>query len=106
MYKKVNTFKINFILGITVVIFSFITIYWHEQMRVLFKLEEKVNEEGEGIIALNKQLLVDLSEAKSGISIKNKAIEELNMHAPVDNFDNEYLGETRSIALPHHRTRY
>ena len=96
---KITKLKINLILAFVVLILSFLTIHWHHQMYLSFKEHQRLDKEHQRLLSLNKQLQVDLSEAKSGLLVKQKAVDELNMRAPVHNLENEYLGDTRTITL-------
>lgn len=68
-------------------------------MYLSFKEHQRLDKEHQRLLSLNKQLQVDLSEAKSGLLVKQKAVDELNMRAPIHNLENEYLGDTRTITL-------
>ena len=96
---KLTKLRVNLILAAVIVLLSLLTIHWHHQMYLMFKESQKLEQEYQQLLALNKQLQVNLSEAKSGSLIKQKAINELNMRAPIHNDDNEYLGDTRTITL-------
>jgi len=64
------------------VILSLLTIYWHHQMFLLYEIETQVKKENQSISAINRQLLMEHSEALSGMVIVEKSQKLLLMHSP------------------------
>jgi len=64
------------------VILSLLTIYWHHQMFLLYEIETQVKKENQSMSAINRQLLMEHSEALSGIVIVEKSQKLLLMHSP------------------------
>lgn len=64
------------------VILSLLTIYWHHQMFLLYEIETQVKKENQSMSAINRQLLMEHSEALSGMSIIEKSQKFLLMHSP------------------------
>lgn len=64
------------------VILSLLTIYWHHQMFLLYEIETQVKKENQSMSAINRQLLMEHSEALSGMVIVEKSQKLLLMHSP------------------------
>ena len=64
------------------VILSLLTIYWHHQMFLLYEIETQVKKGNQSISAINRQLLMEHSEALSGMVIVEKSQKLLLMHSP------------------------
>lgn len=77
-----TTWVVNAILLIMTVILSLLTIYWHHQMFLLYEIETQVKKENQSMSAINRQLLMEHSEALSGIVIVEKSQKLLLMHSP------------------------
>ena len=54
-------------------------------MYLLYKKENIVKTDHERINALNRQLMMEYSELQSGVTIYQKAKDELLMFTPIDN---------------------
>jgi cell division protein FtsL len=77
-----TTWVVNAILLIMTVILSLLTIYWHHQMFLLYEIETQVKKENQSMSAINRQLLMEHSEALSGMVIVEKSQKLLLMHSP------------------------
>ena len=73
---------INGFLILSVVSISLLSVYWHHQMYLLHKQEKIVKAQHEQIVAINRQLLMEYSELKSGVIIYKKSQNTLLMHSP------------------------
>ena len=73
---------INGFLIVLVVSISLLSVYWHHQMYLLHKKEKMVIVQNEQIVAINRQLLMEYSELKSGVIIYKKSQNILLMHSP------------------------
>ena len=62
-----------------------LSIHWHHQMYLLHKKEKVVKTDHERINALNRQLMMEYSELQSGVTIYQKAKDELLMFTPIEN---------------------
>lgn len=79
---QLNKTRLNLALALVAIMLSFLSIYWHHQLYLLFKQHRQVDIENTRLIALNKQLLTDKSQRLSGAQIKHKALDELKMRTP------------------------
>ena len=75
---------INFILIISIIVISILSINWHHEMFLLHRTEKALKLENEKINALNRQLLMEYSEIQSGVNIYQKSKDELMMFVPID----------------------
>jgi len=75
---------INFILIISIIVVSILSINWHHEMFLLHRTEKALKLENEKINALNRQLLMEYSEIQSGITVYKKSIDELMMYVPIE----------------------
>ena len=75
---------INFILIISIIVISILSINWHHEMFLLHRTEKALKLENEKINALNRQLLMEYSEIQSGVSVYQKSMEELMMYVPIE----------------------
>jgi len=73
---------INFVLIISIIAISILSINWHHEMYLLHRTEKALQSENEKINALNRQLLMEYSEIQSGVSVYQKSKDELMMHVP------------------------
>ena len=73
---------INSFLIVSVVSISLLSVYWHQQMYLLYKKENIVKAQHEQIVAINRQLLMEYSELQSGVIIYKKSQNILLMHRP------------------------
>ena len=73
---------INGFFIVLVVSISLLSIYWHQQMYILYKKEKMVKAQHEQIVAINRQLLMEYSELQSGVIIYKKSQNILLMHSP------------------------
>jgi cell division protein FtsL len=71
--------KLNLILLASIVVLSILSIFWHHQTYLLYKKIKRENIANHQIVALNKQLLSQYSQAISGEEIKSSAIKNLGM---------------------------
>ena len=76
---------INAFLILSLVLISILSIHWHHQMYLLHKEEKIIKYDYEQINALNRQLMMEYSELQSGVTIYQKAKDELLMFAPIEN---------------------
>ena len=81
LQKKV---VINFILIISIIIVSTLSIHWHHEMYLLHREEKTLKSENEKINALNRQLLMEYSEIQSGVNVYQKSKDELLMFVPLE----------------------
>ena len=79
---KLSKTRLNLGLALVVITLSFLAIYWHHQLYLLFKQHQRIDVENTRLIALNKQLLTDKSQRLSGAQVKHKALDELKMRPP------------------------
>lgn len=75
---------INFILIISIIVISILSINWHHEMFLLHRTEKALKLENEKINALNRQLLMEYSEIQSGVTVYKKSIDELMMYVPIE----------------------
>lgn len=75
---------INFILIISIIVISILSINWHHEMFLLHRTEKALKLENEKINALNRQLLMEYSEIQSGVTVYQKSIDELMMYVPIE----------------------
>jgi len=75
---------INFILIISIIVISILSINWHHEMFLLHRTEKALKSENEKINALNRQLLMEYSEIQSGVTVYQKSIDELMMYVPIE----------------------
>jgi cell division protein FtsL len=75
---------INFILIISIIVISILSINWHHEMFLLHRTEKILKLENEKINALNRQLLMEYSEIQSGVTVYQKSIDELMMYVPIE----------------------
>ena len=75
---------INFILIISIIVVSILSINWHHEMFLLHRTEKALKLENEKINALNRQLLMEYSEIQSGVTVYQKSIDELMMYVPIE----------------------
>ena len=75
---------INFILIISIIVISILSINWHHEMFLLHRTEKALKLENEKINALNRQLLMEYSEIQSGVTVYQKSIDELKMYVPIE----------------------
>ena len=75
---------INFILIISIILISILSINWHHEMFLLHRTEKALKLENEKINALNRQLLMEYSEIQSGVSVFEKSKNELKMYLPIE----------------------
>ncbi len=75
---------INFILIISIITLSTLSIHWHHEMYLLHREEKTLKLENEKINALNRQLLMEYSEIQSGVNVYQKSKEELMMFVPLE----------------------
>ena len=75
---------INFILIISIIVISILSINWHHEMFLLHRTEKALKLENEKINALNRQLLMEYSDIQSGVTVYQKSIDELKMYAPIE----------------------
>ena len=75
---------INFILIISIIVISILSINWHHEMFLLHGTEKALKSENEKINALNRQLLMEYSEIQSGVSVYQKSKDELMMFVPIE----------------------
>ena len=75
---------INFILIISIIVISILSINWHHEMFLLNRTEKTLQSENEKINALNRQLLMEYSDIQSGVTVYQKSIDELMMYAPIE----------------------
>jgi len=75
---------INFILIISIIVISILSINWHHEMFLLHRTEKALQSENEKINALNRQLLMEYSDIQSGVTVYQKSIDELKMYAPIE----------------------
>jgi len=75
---------INFILIISIIALSILSIRWHHEMYLLHREEKTLKAENEKINALNRQLLMEYSEIQSGVNVYQKSKEELMMFVPLE----------------------
>ncbi len=75
---------INFILIISIIVISILSINWHHEMFLLHRTEKALKSENEKINALNRQLLMEYSEIQSGVSVFEKSKNELKMYLPIE----------------------
>ena len=75
---------INFILIISIIVVSILSINWHHEMFLLHRTEKALQSENEKINALNRQLLMEYSEIQSGVTVYQKSIDELMMYVPIE----------------------
>ena len=75
---------INFILIISIIMISILSINWHHEMFLLHIEENTLKSENEKINALNRQLLMEYSEIQSGVSVYQKSKDELMMFVPIE----------------------
>jgi len=75
---------INFILIISIITLSILSILWHHEMYLLHREEKTLKAENEKINALNRQLLMEYSEIQSGVNVYQKSKEELMMFVPLE----------------------
>ena len=80
-----NKIIINTLLLVLLVLISISSIHWHHQMHELHKEQKIVKSDHERINALNRQLMMEYSELQSGVTIYQKAKDELLMFTPIDN---------------------
>ena len=73
---------INGFLIVLVVSISLLSVYWHQQMYLLYKKEKIVKARQDQIVAINRQLLMEYSELQSGVIIYKKSQNILLMHSP------------------------
>jgi len=76
---------INAFLILSLVLISILSIHWHHQMYLLHKEEKIIKYDYEQINALNRQLMMEYSELQSGVTIYQKAKDELLMFTPIEN---------------------
>ena len=74
---------INSLLILLIISVSILSIYSHHQMFILYNDEKNVKTNYERINALNRQLMMEYSELQGGITIYQKAKEELLMFVPI-----------------------
>ena len=75
---------INFILIISIILISILSINWHHEMFLLHRTEKALKLENEKINALNRQLLMEYSDIQSGVTVYQKSIDELKMYVPIE----------------------
>ena len=75
---------INFVLIISIIVISILSINWHHEMFLLHRTEKALKLENEKINALNRQLLMEYSEIQSGVTVYKKSIDELMMYVPIE----------------------
>ena len=75
---------INFILIISIIVISILSINWHHEMYLLHRTEKALQSQNEKINALNRQLLMEYSEIQSGVNVYQKSIDELMMYVPIE----------------------
>ncbi len=75
---------INFVLIISIIVISILSINWHHEMFLLHRTEKVLKLENEKINALNRQLLMEYSEIQSGVSVYEKSKDELMMFVPIE----------------------
>ena len=75
---------INFILIISIIVISILSINWHHEMFLLHRTEKALKLENEKINALNRQLLMEYSEIQSGVNVYKKSKDELMMFVPIE----------------------
>ena len=75
---------INFILILSIIVISILSINWHHEMFLLHRTEKALKLENEKINALNRQLLMEYSEIQSGVTVYQKSIDELMMYVPIE----------------------
>ena len=75
---------INFILIISIIVISILSINWHHEMFLLHRTEKALKLENEKINALNRQLLMEYSEIQSGVTVYQKSLDELMMYVPIE----------------------
>jgi len=75
---------INFILIISIIMISILSINWHHEMFLLHIEENTLKSENEKINALNRQLLMEYSAIQSGVTVFEKSKDELMMYAPIE----------------------
>ena len=76
---------INAFLILSLVLISILSIHWHHQMYLLHKEEKIIKYDYEQINALNRQLMMEYSELQNGVTIYQKAKDELLMFTPIEN---------------------
>jgi cell division protein FtsL len=75
---------VNFILIISIILLSILSIHWHHEMYLLYKTEKTLKIENEKINALNRQLMMEYSEIQSGVTVYQKSKDELLMFVPLE----------------------
>jgi len=75
---------VNFILIISIILLSILSIHWHHEMYLLHKTEKTLKIENETINALNRQLMMEYSEIQSGVTVYQKSKDELLMFVPLE----------------------
>ena len=75
---------VNFILIISIILLSILSIHWHHEMYLLHKTEKTLKNENEKINALNRQLMMEYSEIQSGVTVYQKSKDELLMFVPLE----------------------
>ena len=75
---------INFVLIISIIVISILSINWHHEMYLLHRTEKALQSQNEKINALNRQLLMEYSEIQSGVSVYQKSKDELMMFVPIE----------------------
>ena len=75
---------INFVLIISIIVISILSINWHHEMYLLHRTEKALQSQNEKINALNRQLLMEYSEIQSGVNVYQKSIDELMMYVPIE----------------------
>ena len=75
---------INFVLIISIIVISILSINWHHEMYLLHIIEKDLKAENEKINALNRQLSMEYSEIQSGVNVYQKSKDELMMFVPIE----------------------
>ena len=75
---------LDIILIISIILISILSINWHHEMYLLHKTEKYLKSENEKINALNRQLLMEYSEMRSGVNVFQKSKDELKMFVPIE----------------------
>ena len=75
---------VNFILIISIILLSILSIHWHHEMYLLHKTEQAIKNENEKINALNRQLMMEYSEIQSGVTVYQQSKDELLMFFPIE----------------------
>ena len=80
--QNLSTTRLNTILGILVFIMSVLSVIWHNESRLLYKAEQKVQTQAQNTMALHKQLSTEHAAQLSGAAIQQNAKSLLKMKQP------------------------